>query len=113
MNLAAAIIGHMVGDYLLQNDWMAANKTKSTPVCVVHAALWTLAVVVCGSVWNPWAVLWLFGTHLVIDRFRLAAKAMDYTGQAGFKAGMAPWSMIVVDNTWHLVTILAVFKVLA
>jgi hypothetical protein len=109
MNLAAAIIGHMVGDYLLQNDWMAANKTSSGPVCVVHAALWTAAVVACGSIWNPWAALWLFWTHLLIDRFRLAPKSMDWTGQSAFRSAMAPWSSIVVDNTWHLVTILVAF----
>lgn len=27
--LVLAIIGHLVGDYLLQNDWMALNKKKA------------------------------------------------------------------------------------
>ncbi len=111
------LIGHLVGDYLLQNDWMAANKTRSSFVCAVHAVLWTAAVCFFAATY-PWldsspplgwcsyvAIAWLFGTHFVIDRFRLAAKAMDHTGQTAFKTNMAPWSVIVVDNTWHLVTI--------
>mgnify|MGYP002128527603 CR=1 FL=1 len=111
MNLAGMLIGHMVGDYVLQNDWMAQNKTKSTAVAAVHAALWTAAVCGFGLLLEPWAIAWLFVTHFAIDRWRLASKAMDYTGQAAFKSGMGPWSMIAVDNTWHLVTIWAAWIV--
>lgn len=110
MTLAGMIIGHMVGDYVLQNDWMAANKTKATWIAAIHAGLWTAAVCIFGLLdlnAHPWAAVWLFGTHFAIDRWRLAAKSMDYTGQSGFKTAMAPWSMIAVDNTWHLITIWA------
>jgi hypothetical protein len=86
-------------------------------VCAIHALLWTLAVCFFSATY-PWmdrsvspdqctyvAIGWLFGTHFLMDRFRLAAKVMDFTGQKGFKANLGPWAVIVVDNTWHLVTI--------
>ena len=112
MSLAGMIIGHMVGDYVLQNDWMAHNKVTSHAVAVVHASLWTAAVCAFGLTANPWAIAFLFLTHELIDRYRLASKAMERVGQKSFKANMGPWSMIAVDNTWHLVTIWIVWVLL-
>ncbi len=111
MNLSGMIIGHLVGDYLLQNDWMAKNKTSSTLVCLIHAGLWTEAVRLLE--WDHWYLLqggpvsfWLLVSHFLIDRYRLAWRSMAYTGQLAFRDGpLSPWSIIVVDNTWHLVTI--------
>lgn len=37
--LAAAIVGHMVGDFMFQTDLMAANKASRSSVCAVRAAL--------------------------------------------------------------------------
>ena len=40
------LIGHLVGDYLLQNDWMAENKAKHKGLgwltCAVHCLLYTM-----------------------------------------------------------------------
>jgi len=43
-DLAAALVGHLVGDYLLQDDWMAKEKRTRSAVCALHAGLWTVAV---------------------------------------------------------------------
>lgn len=40
-----ALVGHLVGDYLIQNDWMALNKKQSSLHCAVHCGLWTLSVI--------------------------------------------------------------------
>ena len=37
--MLSAIIGHLVGDYLLQNDWMALNKKASSLHCAVHCCI--------------------------------------------------------------------------
>lgn len=34
------VLAHFVGDFLLQNDWMAVNKKKSNIVCTVHILCW-------------------------------------------------------------------------
>ena len=34
--LLDAIIGNLVGDYLLQNDYLALGKKKSSAICAVH-----------------------------------------------------------------------------
>lgn len=63
------LILHMLGDYVLQSDWMAQNKTKSTWVAFCHATVYSLPFALIAS-WPAWLVIW--STHLIIDRFRLA-----------------------------------------
>lgn len=63
------LILHLVGDYVTQSDWMAQNKTKSTWAAFCHALVYSLPFLLIGS---QAAVLVIFLTHLLIDRFRLA-----------------------------------------
>lgn len=36
-----AIAAHMVGDYIVQNDWMAKNKMKRADALFLHVACYT------------------------------------------------------------------------
>lgn len=62
---------HLWGDYLLQSDWMARNKTKANWPAAVHAMLYSLPFL---FVLRPTLIAFLviLGTHFFIDRFRLA-----------------------------------------
>lgn len=107
-----ALLGHLVGDYLLQNDWQALNKTKQTFPCLVHCVLYTLAIWAFTYSWiTPLGLAIIFVTHFMMDRWRLATVYMDLAGQKGFKEHLAPWSVIIVDNTIHLLTIWAVYQI--
>src|SRR2546423_433198 len=113
--LAFAIIGHLVGDYLLQNDYLALGKKRSTPICALHCLLWTSAVLLfAGSSWWLWWVpLVLFVTHFAQDRTAFVGWYMRTFGQVKFAAPpMSPWSTIVVDNTMHLVVLAFVARCL-
>ena len=111
--IGEAIIGAMVGDYILQTDYMAVNKKKDSIPCAVHCLIWTVAVLVCSWTFNPWLALWLFATHFAIDRSSFIVWWMtNISGQKGFAEKLAPWSIITVDNVFHLVTILVGFKAL-
>ncbi len=108
--MISALVGHLVGDYLLQNDWMALNKKKSTAVCAAHCAIW--ATMVWLFAWWPWWT-WpvLFATHFAQDRTGVVAWYMRTAGQKQFATGAcAPWSTIVVDNVWHIVMLWLVWK---
>lgn len=61
---------HLWGDYILQSDWMAQNKTKAWLPATVHALLYSATFVILRPSLKAWLVI--FGTHLLIDRFRLA-----------------------------------------
>lgn len=106
------LIGHLIGDYLLQNDWMALNKKRSSFACGVHCLLWTLAVMAC-ALWPLWTFVPLFIGHFVQDRTNIVVWLMNHKGQEKFaQPPMAPWSIIVVDNVLHLVVLWVVSKAL-
>lgn len=132
MSLLLAIIGHLVGDYLLQNDWMALNKKRNLAICAVHATIWTLSVALFSGwfFYQNWrgAVigLVLYFTHLIQDHTNIVTWWMSLIGQKRFMKcdefdltdmrvvpGLGPWSIIVVDNVWHIVTLWAVWKFIA
>lgn len=102
--LTSLLVAHFVGDYLLQNDKIAQTKTSSTPWCVVHVALYTLACVALTLGQMPWwAYVSIAVPHFFIDRFRFARTQMRWAGQESFATGVfSPWSIIVVDNVDHL-----------
>lgn len=111
--LAYAIVGHMVGDYLLQNDWMALGKKRSSLICALHAAIWAIAVMAFANWRDPVVLAVLFVTHFLQDRFGFVTWWMRLIGQDKFlMPPMSPWSIIICDNTWHLV-VLALLSPLA
>ena len=117
--LLLAIIGHLVGDYLLQNDWMALNKkrpgTVGATACSVHAVAWTSCVCAFAGWWSAsWVPSVLFLAHFWQDRTGVVVWWMTKVNrQQQFVSGpCAPWSVIVVDNVWHIVSLWAVWRFL-
>lgn len=70
MITANQLICHAVGDYILQSDWMANNKTKRWAPCAAHALAYGIPFLVLTPSWK--AMLVIVGTHFLIDRYRLA-----------------------------------------
>lgn len=105
------ILAHLYGDYILQNDWMAKNKSSSWFPCFVHVALYTLSFVIVVELtsyamshdgWPAWAYVAIGASHYPFDRYGLARKYMGLNNQVSFRDDMGPWSVIIVDNTLHL-----------
>lgn len=73
------LLCHLLGDYCLQNHAMAAKKTSSWRWAALHVVLYSLPFVL---VFRPShaALAVLAGTHLVIDRFRLAKYWVAFWG---------------------------------
>lgn len=137
--LTCAIVGHLVGDYLLQNDWMANTKKRpgheGRMACLSHSGLWAASVCLFAG-WGEmfwlaespaFAVLWFLHywqdrTNVIAwwmrlkwkdqSRFMETDKIAYYGEGPEVKVGLGPWSVIVVDNVWHIVTIWAVWKFL-
>lgn len=110
-NLYFGLLFHFVGDYLLQNDWLANKKTQSHLPAFIHATIYSLPFILV--VHNPYVWLCLvFMTHYFIDRFRLAVywiKLVNWNwnsknfGYADDKPlWMSVWLMIIIDNTFHV-----------
>lgn len=99
------LILHLTGDYLLQNDWMARNKKVAGlygfAVCFSHCLLYSLPFFLITGLWQ---VMLIFLTHFIIDRWQFVSWYMDTIGQKQFKQPpTGPWSIFVVDNTFHLI----------
>ena len=69
----------MLGDYLLQTDWMAANKLHSAWARTVHVSVYTLAFIplalvystTMGRAWSFVALVYI--THWITDSRRWAS----------------------------------------
>ena len=106
------LLFHLIGDYLLQNDWMAQNKTKSDKAAAVHALTYSLLFAFIAPSIAAWVVI--FWTHYFIDRYRLAVYWIRLVnripkaaaGPFGYPADKPPymafWLMVIIDNTLHL-----------
>jgi len=75
----ALIVGflcHLIGDYLIQDNWMAQNKGKYIHVAIVHGLSYSIGFLIlfcCSS--NPLAMFWLSVlafTHIIIDHYDMA-----------------------------------------
>ncbi len=111
------IIAHFVGDYILQSDWMVREKGHRWLAALVHVILYTLPFLFLTT--NPVTLAVIAGTHLVIDRYRLArhliwiknypwpgSKPWSECTETGFAEDvpkyLATWLLIIVDNTVHM-----------
>lgn len=67
---ADALIAHAIGDYVIQSDWMATEKTKKSLAAFLHALTYTLPFLFITQSLAALAVIMV--THFIIDRWRLA-----------------------------------------
>lgn len=118
MFTADQLVAHLVGDYIIQSDWMANEKRKRSLAAGVHAVTYTLPFLFLTL--NPWALAIIAGTHFLIDRFGLARyvvwlKNVPYPGSKPWRectatgypderpAWLAVWLLIIADNTLHII----------
>lgn len=99
--IAQLIIAHLIGDFLLQNEWMQA-KSKNSFVCSVHVALYSIPFVclVGKGVLPVWAGFAIFAQHWLQDRFALHLRWMTIYGQS--TPDKWPVGPLCVDQAWHL-----------
>lgn len=123
------LFGHLFGDYLFQNDWMALGKKDDWMRCLVHCLIYTLTVIIflMPLVYNfdilraGLLTVGIFLSHLVLDKtylidrwFRLT-KGRTWERMDGFypkrdkeiedmaRVAFTAIVQTVADNTIHLV----------
>ena len=128
------LLGHLAGDYLFQNEWMAMNKSKNTWVgwisALVHCIIYTLAV--CLFMWD-FQPIWMavvFLTHFPIDKFSLAEHYMHFIKGKGMRdyvntrtyaelnrydvldGGFKSVVYTVTDNAMHLILMWGAYQII-
>lgn len=108
------VIGHLIGDWILQNDWMAKGKQQSwiNRAGLTHFSIYTMVVLAAWGVWG-WRGQSLgqlltigagiFTTHWLIDAGRLAERWAHFYRQSNVEV-----VRLLVDQTLHLVVLAVV-----
>lgn len=103
------VLGHLVGDWLLQNNWMAQGKRQAlvTLAGLVHFSIYTVSVMLAfwlaSQTLPTHANLLLLGalvfcSHWLIDATNLVDQWMRLLGQTNI-----PMVRLMVDQTFHIV----------
>lgn len=75
--LLKLVFCHLVGDYVLQSDFIAKSKGENWYHLLVHCVLYCLPFYIAfGLTWN---LLFIFLTHIYIDALKARYKIIDYT----------------------------------
>lgn len=111
------LLAHLWGDYITQSDWMAQNKRHQSWPCFIHCLLYTAPFGLITE--SGLALLVIFFTHFLIDRFGVARYVVyiknllgpdfhEWTGcsATGYPPERPPWLsvwlLIIADNILHL-----------
>lgn len=122
-----ALLGHLVGDFVLQTKKMALEKSECSwrgdRQCFMHVILYTVAVSAFLQSSSPVVWILIFAPHFVIDKFSLASVWLKLIGGRTFESAhnstdeyrefdIAFTSIVyaVVDNTFHLLSLFLLIK---
>ncbi len=111
----ALLLGHLIGDFLLQTSWMAGNKTKHLLPLLVHSLVYTVSIAVFSWLTlhrlSYLMLVFIFVIHVILDRRTFVhwwvEKIMRTDGPP------AAWLSIVVDQTFHLLALAATLRFLS
>ncbi len=125
--ILVGILCHFLGDYFIQTDWMAREKTKYWSPAIWHGVTYgvpffVIAVLSDTLSLSLLALTVIIVTHIVIDHYRLARHVIWFKNQLaprGFRYSwhqgnvtgypndapvwLTTWLMIITDNVIHVV----------
>lgn len=108
------LIGHLIGDFVLQTDWIAEWKKRpgwgGVAVCVLHASLVTGCVAVCAGWTNPVALALAWLQHFLPDRGALVSRWMNVAGHWAPPRERPVWALILYDQLWHVIWLWAIAR---
>lgn len=76
MNCLLLVMCHCIGDYVLQNDFLAKTKGTNLYHLFVHCILYLVPFAVVFGV--DWRLLILFASHFIIDLSKAKQRNMNY-----------------------------------
>jgi hypothetical protein len=108
------LVGHLVGDFLLQTDGMAKHKAQNWSWMLKHVGLYLAVMAIALGVYSLdhpvplWvlglALLFIGGTHVILDRRGLT---LGWMRLIGITSDLG-WLTIVVDQVFHLLVLVVV-----
>lgn len=68
------LLCHLIGDFVLQTDGMALNKSKKSWNCLVHVLIYTACFTLLTLSWK--ALLFIGVTHFILDRWHFILRRL-------------------------------------
>jgi hypothetical protein len=101
--LAWLLVGHIAGDFLLQNRWMAENKSTKLLPLLVHTSVYTASVALFaflgGGGISILGYITMFAAHLILDRRGFVL----WWSKKITKSDDTAWLLVMIDQSWHAV----------
>lgn len=95
------LVGHFVGDFILQTRWMADKKAKELMPLIIHSAVYTITIALFSLLANGlswWGIGLIFICHLILDqRAFVDFWAVKVNGNTNID-----WLKITLDQSWHI-----------
>lgn len=88
------ITAHLIGDFVLQSDGLAAKKKNGNIKLLYHSAIITLTAIIIIAALNPILYILVFLQHLIIDKLKLSSAA----NLKGF----------AIDQAVHIISLLVI-----
>lgn len=106
------IIGlHWVGDFLLQNDWMALGKSKRAMPLLVHVVVYSSCFL---YFFGPYFCLVTLAAHLWVDLITSRVNARLWKRALDYRTPSLHWFFVSVgfDQLLHMVQLVVTYKLL-
>ena len=98
MILLKILFAHCLGDYFLQTDYLALNKSKNNYILFIHAVLYTFGVyLVFASEINIFWYLIILLSHIPIDYIKARGVTPTILGDK---------NALILDQVIHYITLL-------
>jgi len=96
------LVGHLVGDFLLQTRWMALEKNKNHLPLFIHSLVYSFSIGMFGYLGGgikPETLLIIFLSHAFLDQ----RSFVRWWAEKITKSADIPWLVLMIDQTWHIV----------
>jgi hypothetical protein len=128
------IIGHFVGDYFFQNNWMALNKKNNYLICIAHCLTYGGCMSFCLAFASPphasyikvlFIIMIIALTHFIFDYTNIIDKYLELIEGRSWKSaleqhiskegqiyiGYTILVQTVIDNTSHIICNYIILKI--
>ena len=76
--LLKLVFCHLIGDYVLQSDFLATTKGENWYHLIVHCVLYSLPFYLVFGL--TWQLAFIFAMHVVVDALKARYKKINYVG---------------------------------
>ena len=112
-------VGHLLGDWVLQNHWMAVGKKKGlfTLAGTTHFGIYTLTVILfmqlSGYAPHSWLKYFGLATLIFVSHWLIDATSLVESWMRVYRQSDLTMMRVAVDQTFHLLVLLLVSVLLA